>query len=389
MDAIRNVRSIVALSGWTIFSSLSAHAQGLPQAQVRSENFMVFAATQPLADEVARAAEQQRNDLAVHWLGHPIPRWSQPCPITVSAGPRIGAGGSTTFTMSRGAVGDWRMNVQGSRERILDSVLPHEITHTILASHFASLGRPVPRWADEGACTTVEHASEKSKHDHFLVEFLSHGRGIPFATMFSLKDYPSDIMPLYAQGYSVSCFLIAQGGPRTFVKFLEDGMRTEDWVSATEKHYGYPMLGKLQSAWNKWVGDGGGSVAQHTSLALGLTRGAIAANPARTPQNPVVLVGATREVVEAMPPIPQVASNPLPSAMASNSMASDSWYKRQLKDNNDPSSEPRIASRASPVGVAMPANPDYSVSHPQGFQTLGAPPAPTWSPGPGHVPIYR
>ena len=37
--------------------------------------------------------------------------------------------------------------------RILDSVLPHEITHTIFATHF---GQPLPRWADEGACTTVD-----------------------------------------------------------------------------------------------------------------------------------------------------------------------------------------------------------------------------------------
>ena len=62
------------------------------------------------------------------------------------------------------------MHIQGSRERILDSVLPHEITHTIFATHF---GRPLPRWADEGACTTVEHVSEKAKQDNFLIQFLT------------------------------------------------------------------------------------------------------------------------------------------------------------------------------------------------------------------------
>ena len=68
------------------------------------------------------------------------------------------------------------MKIQGSRERILDSVLPHEITHTIFATHF---GRPLPRWADEGACTTVEHASEKAKQDKLLIQFLLTDRGIP------------------------------------------------------------------------------------------------------------------------------------------------------------------------------------------------------------------
>ena len=61
------------------------------------------------------------------------------------------------------------MTIQGSHERILDSVLPHEVTHTIFASHFR---QPVPRWADEGACTTVEHVSERTKQQQMLIQFL-------------------------------------------------------------------------------------------------------------------------------------------------------------------------------------------------------------------------
>ena len=44
-----------------------------------------------------------------------------------------GAGGATSFVFDRGEVFGWKMNIQGSRERILDSVLPHEVTHTIFA----------------------------------------------------------------------------------------------------------------------------------------------------------------------------------------------------------------------------------------------------------------
>jgi hypothetical protein len=277
--------------------------------------------------------------------------------------------------MARGTVGDWRMNVQGSQERILDSVLPHEITHTVLATHFAPLGRPVPRWADEGACTTVEHASEKSKHDHFLVEFLSQGRGIPFATMFSLREYPADIMPLYAQGYSVSSFLIAQGGPRRFVQFLEDGMRTEDWVTATEKHYGYPKIGKLQNAWNQWVADGGGAVTKHTAIALGMSRQAIASN------TPAIPVSATqRTMIDAR------------STASSSSISADSWYKRQLNANGDSAEANSLATAAPPAAITPTDNHDYSVSHQQGIQgSVGGPvsnPSGKWAEGPS-VPLYR
>jgi hypothetical protein len=396
MDAIRNARFVFALLACFGFSTLIAegqmpypmqmqrpapfpmnvgpnqpHPRTSVRPEVRSENFIVIAATRELADEVARTAEHQRHELAIQWLGRPLPRWPQPCPITVMAGPQIGAGGSTTFTMSRGSVGDWRMNVQGSQERILDSVLPHEVTHTVLATHFAPLGRPVPRWADEGACTTVEHTSEKSKHDHFLVEFLSQGRGIPFATMFSLKEYPADIMPLYAQGYSVSSFLIAQGGPRRFVQFLEDGMRTEDWVTATEKHYGYPKIGKLQNAWNQWVADGGGPVAKHTAVALGMSRQEIASS------TPAILVsGSTRP------------HHDNPSNISSSSISADSWYKRQLNENSETSQPASVATSTSPATTPPSSNPDYSVSHQQGVQGPVGGPVGKWADGPS-VPLRR
>jgi len=188
-----------------------------------------------------------------------------------------------------GMVRNFQMVLCGSRERILDSVLPHEMTHTVLASHFAASGKPVPRWADEGACTTVEHNSERSKHDTMLVRFLSEGRGIPFKNLFAMRDYPSDMMPLYAQGYSLCAFLIAQGGPRQFIRFLESGMRDEDWDAAIMECYGYPRLGKLQTAWNQWVSDGGGTVSNYTAVALGhasanATLVAVQPNPAVDPK---------------------------------------------------------------------------------------------------------
>lgn len=214
----------------------------------------------------------------MHWLGKELPNWPEPCPVSVNDGPSTPASGETKYTLVGGGVVDFRMSVSGTPERIIDSVLPHEITHTVMASHFAALGKPVPRWADEGACTTVEHQSERSKHDIMLVRYLREERGIPFQVLFALKDYPRDFMPLYAQGYSLSCFLISQGGPRHFIKFLERGMETENWAGATDEFYHYPMLGKLQTAWNSWVEDGGGVVDNYKADALGTSTRALVAN---------------------------------------------------------------------------------------------------------------
>ena len=187
---------------------LSAGA-GRPYVSVRSQHFIVSAPTQQLANEICQAAEQYRRELAIEWLGRELPPWQEVCPIKADVAPGLGAGGATSFVFRSGTPTEWRMNIQGSHERILDSVLPHEITHTIFATHF---GRPLPRWADEGACTTVEHDSEKTKQDKFLVQFLTTDRGIAFNRMFQMKEYPPDILPLYSQGFSLARFFIEQGG---------------------------------------------------------------------------------------------------------------------------------------------------------------------------------
>ena len=237
-------------AGLSVFAATLFAAGMLPAANHRTPNFIVDAPTAAFAKQVGDAAEAYRQKMAVEWTGQAMPTWSRPCLITVHVGQQLGAGGATTFVFDRGEVHSWRMTIQGSRQRILDSVLPHEITHTVFASHFR---QPLPRWADEGACTTVEHASERLKQEKMLVRFLRTGRGISFSQLFAMKEYPHDVMPLYAEGYSLARYLIGHGGKRKFVRFIGDGLEAENWTAATKKHYGYASLGTLQNSWLDWV----------------------------------------------------------------------------------------------------------------------------------------
>ena len=222
-------------------------------ASYRGTNFIVETADPQMAARISQAAEQFRHDLAIEWLGEEMPNWAQPCMMTVQVAPHLGAGGATTFVFDNGEVFGWRMTIQGSAERVLDSVLPHEITHMVFASYFR---RPLPRWADEGGATSVEHISEKQKHRQMLVQFLRTGHGIAFGQMFAMTEYPPDVMPLYAQGYSLAEFLIYHGGRRKFVAFLSDGMRDGQWSAAIERNYDIRDLSALQNTWVAWVSQG-------------------------------------------------------------------------------------------------------------------------------------
>jgi hypothetical protein len=254
---ITRIVSLAALlvGSWLLPACPLANAAGY-----KTTNFTVSAPSPQLAKEIGDQAEIFRRDLAIEWLGQELPAWSKPCPITAKLD--SGAGGATSFVFDGGEVFGWKMNIQGTRERILDSVLPHEITHTIFASYFR---RPLPRWADEGACTTVEHRSEIAKQEQNLIKFLKSGRGIPFSQMFAMKDYPSDVMPLYAQGHSLAEWLIESRGRKAFLEFLADGMEDENWPRAVRKHYGFDSLLVMQNSWNEWVKDGRPQISPATS----------------------------------------------------------------------------------------------------------------------------
>ncbi len=243
-------------------------------AQYRTRNFVVNAADPALARQVGDEAERFRKELAELWLGRALPDWPEPCPIRVEIDRH--AGGETSFAFVPGPNGsrpiDWRMKIFGPPDRLLDSVLPHEVTHTIFATHY---GRPLPRWADEGGCTTVEHEAERKKNHQMLIEFLSTGRGIPFNHMFAMKQYPRDILPLYAQGYSLARFLIMQKGHRHFVNFVGEGMNREvpgrepqTWNKVAEKYYGFTDLSELQIHWLGWVKEGCPRLEQSPQQAI-------------------------------------------------------------------------------------------------------------------------
>jgi len=274
--------------------ALSAGGPAVMAAGHRTANFVVEAPTEALARRIGDAAEQYRHDLAVEWTGGPLPRWSRPCPIHAQVAPHLGAGGATSFVFDNGEVFNWTMTIQGSEQRILDSVLPHEITHTIFASHFR---RPLPRWADEGACTTVEHPVERARQHRLLIEFLTTGRGIAFPQMFAMREYPADVLPLYSQGYSLARYLIERGGRHKYVAFVGDGLTGDDWSTALRKHYAVSSVPQLQHEWLEWVKRG--CPAPPASIALASVQ---PADPARQPR------GQSPDPAAPAPPPVAVAS---------------------------------------------------------------------------------
>jgi hypothetical protein len=207
---------------WAI--AIASLAVWCTAATYRTANFVVHAPTSEIAQRVGQLAEHYRREKALQWLGYELPTWNVPVPIRVVVLPS-GPGGATSYQPVDGQIFDMQMTVQGPLERIYNSVLPHEITHTVLVSHFRC---PLPRWADEGSAVLSEDEPERRRHDQMVRQALAQGRAFRLRVLFNLRDYPAngmDILTLYAQGYSVVRFLVESGGRQAFLTFLAEGMQ--------------------------------------------------------------------------------------------------------------------------------------------------------------------
>jgi hypothetical protein len=160
-----------------------------------------------------------------------------------------GPSGATSFQFGQGQVLGMKMEINGPLDRLLASVLPHEITHTVFAHAFRC---PVPRWADEGGSVLSEDDIERERHDKLVRSILNQSKQIPMRRLFSLKEYPREVMCLYAQGYSIADYLVKRGDRRSFLQFVAHGMQN-GWDNAVLTYYGHRTVEELEESWLQYL----------------------------------------------------------------------------------------------------------------------------------------
>lgn len=213
----------------------------------QTQNFYVTSPSADLARSVANAAEEARKDLAIEWLGREMSPWPQRCPVQVKLASGKPGGATTLMFDFRGGYTVLSMNLEGKTEQILRSTVRHEVMHTVLADHFRF---PIPRWADEGVALLAEDEVEQRRFDVDVRGILSSRPRIPVRRLFETKDFPDSdtLIVLYAEGRSVTRFLIGQKDRPTFLKFVQIGV-VRDWDTAAKECYGYTSVESLEKAW--------------------------------------------------------------------------------------------------------------------------------------------
>jgi hypothetical protein len=286
-----------------------------------------------------------------------MPPWGQRCPLRVTV-TMNGSGGATSFAFDRGQILSMDMHIEGTLDRLLASVLPHEVTHTVFAHYFRC---PVPRWADEGGSVLSEDDVERARHDQMVRQILNTpGRAIPLRRLFALRDYPRDVMVLYAEGYSVTNFLVGSSSRPAFLAFLAHGMRG-DWDGAVRTHYRYNSVEELEQAW-----------LQHLRNARRPAPGQLASNRTHPEGEP----GHRVVVRQTVPPAQPLLEAPRPIYRGS---APDGYDVPPARTCYNPISPyPVSAAQPPPWPPAQPPSPVRLLA-PQ-FEAVPPPPPPPGSP---------
>jgi hypothetical protein len=253
---------------------------------LRTPNFEVHAPTAVAARVIAAEAEFHRKELALKWLGRELPAWSSRCQIQFDPGAG-GDNGTTAFTFGTSAGGkpvlaSARMDLRGDFMHTLTALLPHEVMHAVLATHFA---KPLPRWADEGLATLAESGTDPAAENERCLKLLDAGRGVRMSAFLRMTEYPRDLLALYSQGQSVARFLVSTAAPvgdtelkdlpdvgdlfksgsdahRRLIAFIRLGGETntaESWARAAKVVYGFKSLDELEKAWLAWLKTSAGS----------------------------------------------------------------------------------------------------------------------------------
>jgi hypothetical protein len=226
-------------------------------------NFRIFHHSPELAAQAARAAESVRFTQGKRWTSPALSRsWNPKCEVYLypeakafskMTGQPESSPGFTTMAANGGRIISRRVNLRADHPQVLSAILPHEITHVVLADLFPE--QPIPRWADEGMAVLAEPPAELRSRSAELNLPLQENRVFAVADLVAL-DYPDakDWSTYYAQSISLTRFLVEQGQPRDFIRFLQ-ALQRSGIDAALRETYKINDLAELQNLWLTYARD--------------------------------------------------------------------------------------------------------------------------------------
>lgn len=232
---------LAALLAASLFNA-PIEAAGLAQ----SENFIVMAPNQALADDVLKAAEKHRKEVAAQWLGAPLP-------------PSIGAAiihfelsevedSGMTWAIDSPERKYHKVWLETSRPRAVGATLKHEITHVVLATRFPSR---LPTWVEEGCASFADDADRLRTRKSILDWYARTNKWPSLHPVLNAPAMAATDQTSYAIAASLTDFLMNRGGREKLLSFAES-VQQKGLSSALNRHYQIDGVQELNDQWKSW-----------------------------------------------------------------------------------------------------------------------------------------
>jgi hypothetical protein len=210
------------------------------------------------AERVLVAAERARSRVYEKWFGKDGPTWEVRCELYLypnretyrtATGLPDSAPGNAQTTNEGQRIITRRIDLRGDWPDLADGVLPHEVTHIVLAELF--VGGPVPCWANEGIAVLNEPADNVAQHLRNLPRHRDEGALYNLRELVELTDYPDPryLGVFYAQSVSLVQFLVKEKGAAALPEFLRC-VRRAGYGPALRRHYGLTFE-ELEKRWRQ------------------------------------------------------------------------------------------------------------------------------------------
>jgi hypothetical protein len=173
--------------------------------------------------------------------------------------------GSSLVTPATGAIKNRRIDLRTDVADYRTEVLPHELTHVLIADHFRD--GPPPLWYEEGLALLADSIDKQTLHLRDLRNGINRGKTFALADLLTTQQYPPQgrVGVFYGQCASLARYLSTKGEPRKVHEFVRRSQEVGVNL-ALQETYGIGGVVRLESMWRKSITSSTPIIAARYSL---------------------------------------------------------------------------------------------------------------------------
>jgi hypothetical protein len=173
--------------------------------------------------------------------------------------------GSSLVMPSTGKIKNRRIDLRTDVTDYRTEVLPHELTHVLIADHFRD--GPPPLWYDEGLALLSDSVNKQALHQRDLRNGISRGKTFALTDLLAAQQYPAQdrVGVFYGQCASLARYLCDKDEPQKIHQFARRS-REIGANLALQETYGYDGVAQFESMWRKSITNSVPVIAARYSL---------------------------------------------------------------------------------------------------------------------------